>query len=213
MSPMYVPSPLPAAGRLLPGRRWILRSVGIRVPGRCTRSRPAGRAPASGQCACAGGAVLPRASAAITAVEHLVPGHRVPCGDISRQARHSRRPWASSQAFGGAAPVNRCTERRWGTGDCRQTHPVGEAPSRRAYRGIGQNHIPEGWAEAGVRGRGRWVSDWAGSMAGPSVWGSSISKGPAAGGEASWVSPCTAARFCSGSVSRQAGSSAMFRLR
>jgi len=63
----------------------ILRSVGIRVPSRCTKSRPAGRGPASGERACAGGgAVLPRASAARTAVEQRGPGHRVPFGLISR---------------------------------------------------------------------------------------------------------------------------------
>jgi len=33
----------------------ILRSVEIRVPSRCTRSRPARRGPASGERACAGG--------------------------------------------------------------------------------------------------------------------------------------------------------------
>jgi len=32
-----------------------LRSVGMRVPRRCTRLRPATRGPASGECACAGG--------------------------------------------------------------------------------------------------------------------------------------------------------------
>jgi len=45
-------------------------------------------------------------------------------------------PWVSSHASGGAAPVDRCTERRWDTKDVRQLHPVGEAPSRRAHRGM-----------------------------------------------------------------------------
>jgi len=134
-----------------------LRSVGIRVPSRCTRSRPAGRGPASGERACAGGAELPRASAARTAVEQRGPVHRAHCGVISRQARHTRSPWESSHASSGAAPVYRCTERRWDTKDCRQPRPVGEAPSRREHRGIGQNHIPKGCVRAVVRGRDRWV--------------------------------------------------------
>jgi len=65
-----------------------LRSVVIRLPSRCTRSTPAGRGPASGERACARGAVFPRASAASSGV-------------ISRQARHTRSPWASSHASGG----------------------------------------------------------------------------------------------------------------
>jgi len=157
--------------------------VGIRVPSRCTRSRPAGRGPASGERACAGGAVLPRASAARTAVEQRGPGHRAPCGVISRQAKHTRIPWVSSHASGGAAPVDRCTERKWDTKDCRQLHHVGEAPSRRAHRGMGQSHIPEGWVEAMVRGRGRGVLGWDGSLACPSYEGSSISMGPVTAGE------------------------------
>jgi len=131
-----------------------LRNVGIRVPNRCTRSRPAGRGAASGERVCAGGAVLPRASAARTAVGQLGPGHRAPFGLISRQARHTRSPWVSRHASGGVAPVDRCTERRWDTKDCRQLHPVGEAPSRHAHRGMGQNHIPEG---AGAAVGGCWV--------------------------------------------------------
>jgi len=63
------------------------------------------------------------------------------------------------QASGGAATVDRCTERSCDTNDCRQLHPVGDAPSRRAHRGIGQNNITEGWVEAVDRchGRGCWV--------------------------------------------------------
>jgi len=62
-----------------------LRSVSNRVPSKCTTCRPTGKGPASGECACAGGgAVLPRASAASTAVEQRGPEHRASCGDISR---------------------------------------------------------------------------------------------------------------------------------
>jgi len=102
-----------------------------------------------------GGAVLPRASAARSPVEQRGPVHLSPFGDITVQAEHTQRTWASSQASGGDAPVYRCGERRWETSDCRQPHPVGEAPSRHAHRGIGQNHMPDGWAEATVRGRDR----------------------------------------------------------
>jgi len=108
---------------------------------------------------------LPRASAASTAVEQRGPEHRAPCGVISRRARHTRSPWVSSHASGGAAPVDRCTERSWDINDCRQPQPVGEAPSRRAHRGIGQNLIPEGWLGAGVRGRDRGC--WAGMVGSP----------------------------------------------
>jgi len=125
---------------------------------------------------------LPRASAAITAVGQRGPGHRAPCGVISRQARQTRSPWVSSQESGGAAPVDRCTDRRCDTNDCRQIQPVGEAPSRRPHRGIGQNHIPEGWVEAVVRGRGREPLGWDGSHACPSAEGSSISMGTVARG-------------------------------
>jgi len=122
-----------------------LRSVKIRVSSRCTRSMPAGRGPASGEHACAGGGgVLPRASTASTAVEQRGAGHCAPSGVFSRQARHTRSPRASSQASGRASTVDRCTERGWVTNECRQLHPFGQALSLRKRRGIGQNHIPEG---------------------------------------------------------------------
>jgi len=111
---------------------------------------------------------LPQASADRTAVEQRGPGHRAPCGVISRHARHTRSPWVSSHASGGAATVDRCTEGRWDTNDCRQLHPGGETPSRRAHRGMGQNHIPEGWVEAVVRGSGQGVLGWDGSLVFPS---------------------------------------------
>jgi len=126
---------------------------------------------------------LPRANSASTAVEQRGPGQRAPCGVIARQARHTRSPWLSSHASGGAATVDRCTERRWETNDCRQLNPVGEAPSRRAHRGIGQNHIPEGgwklWTRA-VIGR-----CWVGMGASPAQlmracqfpWGPSLGAG------------------------------------
>jgi len=60
-----------------------LRSVEIRVPSRCNRYRHAGRGPARGERACAGGAVFPRASSASTVLEQRGPGHRAPCGGIS----------------------------------------------------------------------------------------------------------------------------------
>jgi len=72
-----------------------LRLVGMRVSRRCTRSRPAWRAPSSGECACAGGgggALLPRDSAASTGVNQRAHWHPAPCGDNSRQAKHTRRP-------------------------------------------------------------------------------------------------------------------------
>jgi len=46
----------------------------------------------------AGGADLPSANAASTAVEKIGHGHRATCGDIYRQARHPRRTCASGQA-------------------------------------------------------------------------------------------------------------------
>jgi len=49
---------------------------------------------------------------------------------------------------GGAEPADRWTERRFLTRDCWQLHQVGEAPSRRAHRVMGQNQMPDGWAEA-----------------------------------------------------------------
>jgi len=98
-----------------------------------------------------------------------------------------------------------CTNRRWDTNDCRQLVPVGETPSRRAHRGTGQNHIPEGWVEAVVRGSDRGVVGWDGSLACPSDEGSSVSMGPAAGGGASRVSPCMPT--CTGSVSVSLGAS------
>jgi len=166
-----------------------LRSVGIRVPSNCTRSRPAGRGAASGERVCAGGGVSPRASAASTAPGQRGPGHHAPCGIISRQVKHTRSPWVSSYASGAAAPVDRCTKRRPDTSDCSQPHPVGEAPSRRAHLGIGQNHMPDGCVEAGVRGRDRGLLGWDGRIASSSVEASSVSVGPAAGGGASRVSP------------------------
>jgi len=90
------------------------------------------------------------------------------------------------------------TERRWDINDCRQ--PVGETPSRRAHRGMGQNPIPDGWAEAKIRGCGLGVSGWYGGPAGPSVAVSCTSMGPAMGGETSWVSPCMAPCARPGSV-------------
>jgi len=123
-------------------------------------------------------------------VEQRGLGHRALCGVISRQARHTRSPWVSSHASGGAATVDRCTEQRWDTKDCRQLHPVGEAPSRRAYRGMGQNHIPEGWVEAVVRGRERGVLCWDGTCACPPDEGPSVSMGAAAGGGVSSASTC-----------------------
>jgi len=114
---------------------------------------------------------------------------------------YTRSTWASSQASGGATPVDRCTGRRWDTNDCRQLHPVGEAPSRRAHRGIGPNHIPEGWVEPVVRGRDRELLCWDGSLACPSDEGSSVSMGPAAGGGASRVSSSMSTCTGSGSVS------------
>jgi len=97
----------------------------------------------------------------------------------------------ASHVSGGAAPVDRCTERRCDTNDCRQLHPVGEVPSRRAHRGIGQNHMPDWWVEAGIRSRGRGVLGCEdGSLACPSVEGSSMTMGPFAGGGASRVSSC-----------------------
>jgi len=146
--------------------------------------------------------VLPRASAARTAVEQRGPGHRDPCGVISRQAKHTRSPWASSQESGGAAPVDRCTKRRWDTSDCRLLHPVGEAPSRRAHLDIGQNHIPDGWVVAVVRGRDLGVlgcADW--GLTCPSDKGASISMGPVSGGGAFRVPPSLSLATGSGSVS------------
>jgi len=162
-----------------------LRSVGIRVPNSCTRSRPAGRGPASGELACSGGAVLPRANAARTAVEQRGLGHRAPCGSDFPAGQATRSPWVSNYASGGVAPVDRCTERRWDTMDCRQLHPVVEAPSRRAHRGMGQNHITEGWVEAVVRGRCRGVLGWVGTLDCPPDDGPSFSLGPSAGSGAS----------------------------
>jgi len=111
------------------------------------------------------------------------------------------RPWVSSYASGGAAPVDKCTERRWDTNDCRQLHPVGEAPSRRAHRGMRQNHIPEWWVEAVVRGRG--VLGWDGSLACPSAEGSSVYMGRVVGGGAARVPACGPS--CNGSGSLAIG--------
>jgi len=95
--------------------------------------------------------------AASTAEEHLGPGHLVPTADSSWQVRQSRRLCARSQALGWAERADRWTERRWEKSDCKHTHPFGEAPSRRAHRGIGQNHTLDWWAEAGARGCNREV--------------------------------------------------------
>jgi len=122
---------------------------------------------------------------------------------IYRQARHTRSSWVSSHASGGAAPVDWCTERRWDTKNCRQLRPVGETPSRRAHRAMGQNHIPEGWVEAVVRGRGRGVLGWDGSLACPSGEGSYIYMGPVAAGSASRAS--TRVSSCNGSESVSIG--------
>jgi len=145
--------------------------------------------------------LLPRASAARTAVEQRGPGHRAPCGVISRQARHTRSSWVSSHASGWVAPVDRCTERRWDTKDCKQLHPFGEAPSRRALRGMGQNHIPEGWVDAVVRGRCRGVLGWVGTLDCPPDEGPSVSLGPTAGGGASRAPSCVSIRTGSRSFS------------
>jgi len=148
-----------------------------------------------------GGAVLPRVSDARTAVEQRCPGHRMTCVDIPRHAKHTRRPRASSQAFGGPTPVERCTQRRWDTSDCRQPHPVGEDPSRRAHLGIQQTHMPDGWAEARVRGCDRGPTGWDMCPVDPSPDDSSIFMGAAAGGGESRLPPCSAPRTGSGSVS------------
>jgi len=124
-------------------------------------------------------------------MEQRGPGHRDPCRVFSRQARHTRSPWASGQASGGAAPVNRCTERRWDTSDC-----------RRAHRGIGQNHIPDGWVGAVVRARDRRLLGCDdGGLACPSDERSSISMGPVAGGGAVRVPPCLSLATGFGSIS------------
>jgi len=58
---------------------------------------------------------------------------------------------------GSAASQTLSDVRSWTTGrsqeirDYRQPHHVGEALSRCAHRGMGQNHIPDGWAEAWAR--------------------------------------------------------------
>jgi len=157
---------------------------------------------------------LPRASAASTAMEQRSPGHRADYVDISRQAKHTRRPWASSQSSGGAAPVDRCTEWRWVTSDCRQPYPVGEAPSRSSHRGIGQNHMPDEYVEAGVRGRDRGVLGWDGRLACASFDDPPISMGPVLGGWASRVSLRMPTCTGSGSVSIGAtrGSRGAFRV-
>jgi len=113
-------------------------------------------------------------------------------------AMNTRRPWASSHASGGATPVDRCTNRRLDTNDCRQLHHIGEDPPRRTHRG--NKHIPEGWVEALVRGCDRGVFGWDGSLACPSDEGSSVSVEPVAGG-LGCVSPCRPTSTASGSVS------------
>jgi len=84
------------------------------------------------------------ASAANNAEEHLGPRHLESTAEKSWQARHTRMLWACSQLSGGAESADRWTERRWEIKDCRKPHLVGEAPSRLAHRGMGQNHMPDG---------------------------------------------------------------------
>jgi len=100
---------------------------GDACPRTCTRSKPAGRGPASGDTPVLGRWCYP---GPVPPVPPWASRPRAPrfCGDISWQVRHTRRHWPSIQASGGAEPVDRCTERRWETSDCRQAHPVGEAP-------------------------------------------------------------------------------------
>jgi len=64
--------------------------------------------------------------------------------------------WPCNQLSCGAEPADRCTERRWEIRDCRQPHPVDEAPSRRAHRVMGQNHYRTGGQRRGpgLRARG-----------------------------------------------------------
>jgi len=157
---------------------------------------------------------LPRASVASTTVERRGPGHLFPCGVFSRQARHTRSRWASSQASGGPTLVDNCTERKWDTNDCRQLHPVAEPPSRRAQHDIWKNQIPEGWVEAVVRGRDRAVLGLDGSRACPSAEGSSIAMGPVAGSGASRAPACASMCTSSGSVSigATAGSRRAYRV-
>jgi len=76
--------------------------------------------------------------------------------------------------------------------DCKQPHPVGEAPSRRAHCGIGQNHMPDGWAEAGARGCDRGVPGCEVDPTGASTMVGSTSMGLAPGGMPPllWVGVC-----------------------
>jgi len=127
------------------------RNVGICVPAFGGYPGPRGAARTGESVFAPGEADIPAARAASIVEEHRRPGHRDPTADSSWQARHTRRLWARSQLSGGAEPADRWTERRWLTRDCKQPQPVGEAPSRRAHRSMGQNQMPDGWTEAGVR--------------------------------------------------------------
>jgi len=124
-----------------------LRSVAIRSPSKGTKTRPAVSGPASGERCFEGGAVLPRASAASTAVQQRGPGHRAPFEVISRQARHTRSPKVSSHASGGAAPVIGAPSGGGiPTTAGSSTSRLGPPP-RREHLGIGQNRHFRGRSE------------------------------------------------------------------
>jgi len=152
--------------------------VGAPDPGPPGGAQPVASAPVLG------GGVLPRANAASSAVEQHGPGHRAPCGLISRQARHTRSPWVSSHKSGGAAPVDRCTDRRWDTNDCRQLTSSVRPPRGVRTAALGRTTIPKGgwrmWSVAVVGGC--WVGTGASpaplTRARPFPWGPLRRAGP-----------------------------------
>jgi len=183
-----------------------LRSVGIRVLSRSTRSRACWERPGQWRAYLRRGGRIAQGQSRQYRLGATWSGAPRPLWGNFWAGQARRSPWVSSHASGGAAPVYRCTERRWDTKDCRQLHPVAEAPSLRAHRGMGQkhiqwhlgvpllaadcagrpcpqNHILDGWVEAVVRGRGRGVLGWDGSFGCPSAeglsfpWGTSLGAG------------------------------------
>jgi len=91
--------------------------------------------------------------------------------------------------------------------DCKQLNLSGEAHSRRALRGMGQNHIPDGWPESGTRGCDRGLPSCEVGPSGASTGITSLRLAP--GGSPPRVSTCGVP--CNGSGSVSIGHSEWFR--
>jgi len=141
------------------------RSVGIRVPSKCTRYRPAGRGPASGECAW-GGACCPGSVPPVAPWNSVVPGTAPHAGIFTgmpgtngSRGRQAMRPAGPPRSVDAPSGV--------GTPTTASSPTTSVSPPRLAQRCIGKNHIPEIVVEPRVRGRGRGVTGWDGARPAP----------------------------------------------